>query len=104
AELRLAANNRCTAARRGAGSFRLAPLVPFQGQLAGGLGGVGEGHEVEVLGVDFGFFDESAAHPVDQAAPVIDAKEHDGEALDLAGLNQGEGFEELVEGAEAARE
>ena len=40
-----------------------APLVAFQDQFAGGLGGVGEGHEVEVLGVDFGFFDESSAPP-----------------------------------------
>jgi hypothetical protein len=46
--------------------------------------------------------DHRAAEPVDQAAPVVAAEEDDREARDLLGLDEREGLEELVEGAEAA--
>ena len=45
-----------------------------------------------------------AAHPVDEALPVVAADEHDREADDLVRLHQGQRLEQLVERAEAARQ
>ena len=46
----------------------------------------------------------SLAHPVEQLAPVVRADEDDGEVEHLAGLDQRQRLEELVERAEAAGE
>ena len=45
---------------------------------------------------------DGVAQPADQAAPVVDAEQHDREAGHLAGLDQRQRLEELVEGADAA--
>ena len=42
--------------------------------------------------------------PVEEPVPVVGAEEDDGEVLDLAGLDERHGLEQLVERAEAARE
>jgi len=65
---------------------------------------VRHGEQVEVVGADVVLAQHAVADPVDQAAPVVAAQEHDRELDDLVGLDQGERLPELVHGAEAAGE
>jgi hypothetical protein len=62
---------------------------------------LGEPQELAILLVDHPLLGEEA--DVDGPPPVRLADEHDRNGLDLAGLHQGQGLEQLVEGAEAAR-
>ena len=54
------------------------------------------------VGVDRAARDERLAHPVQQAGPVRGPDQHDREVADLAGLDEGQRLEQLVERAEAA--
>ena len=47
---------------------------------------------------------QRVADPVEQARPVGPADQHDREVADLAGLDQGQRLEQLVERAEATRQ
>src|SRR4051794_30867217 len=63
---------------------------------------VADDEEIHVLPRDHPVGQGALAQPVDQAAPVRRVHEADGELADLAGLDEGQGLEELVERAEAA--
>src|SRR5919108_4877105 len=67
------------------------------------LRAVGELEQLEVLRPELALLQRTALQPVDEPAPVVGSVQHDGEMLDLPGLDQRERFEQLVEGAEAAR-
>src|SRR3546814_19216618 len=61
-----------------------------------------EGEEVEVAGADHAFLDQRIE--IDDAVPEFLAEHQHRDRLDLAGLDQGQQLERLVEGAEAAGE
>ncbi len=61
-------------------------------------------NQVQVLGGDLALGGHAVAQPLDQATPVLRSHQHDREVFDLAGLDEGEGFEHLIQGAEPARE
>ena len=92
----------------GAFAFRFGPaaaVFAFGDEVDGFVDAVGDVEEVEVGGADGGeAFGHRAAEPVDEAGPEIGAEEDDGEGVELAGLDEGEGFEEFVHGAKAAGE
>ncbi len=48
--------------------------------------------------------EECCPEPVDQAGPIVPTDQDDGETGDLPGLDQGEGFEQLIQSAQAAGE
>ena len=72
--------------------------------LAGLVDVVGHPQELEIGEADVARGGDRPAQPVEQPAPVLGAEEDDREVLDLAGLDEGERLEQLVEGAEAAGE
>src|SRR5690606_15736938 len=63
---------------------------------------VGEGDQPQVLLRDEAAVGDGVRDPVHQAAPVVRAEQHHREVRDLAGLDQGEGLEQLIERAEPA--
>jgi len=65
---------------------------------------VGERDQGHIVGRDVPLGEHALAHPVDEAAPVTRAHEHDRELCDLPGLDQRQRLPELVHGPEAARE
>src|SRR5690606_6150973 len=93
---------RVTAGRSGAAlaPLRQARLLRDQGHRLLHVVRDVEQHQVLLRRLALG--DDRVAEPVDQAAPVLGAEEDDGEAGDLLGLDEGEGLEQLVQGAEAA--
>ena len=66
------------------------------------LGGLAIGEQLEVVGRDHAFLDQRLE--IDHPLPEFAAEEQDRHRLDLAGLDQGQQLERLVERAEAARE
>ena len=69
------------------------------------LGGhVGDADELEVGRRDEPFLEHAGADPVEHRRPVSGIAEHHREAADLAGLDQRQRLEQLVERAEAAGE
>lgn len=67
----------------------------------GFFGRIGDDEQVEVFGVDAAIGQHAFADEVEHGFPVALPHEDDGKVLDLAGLDEGESFEEFVEGAEA---
>ena len=68
------------------------------------LGGlVGDRDQVQILLRDLALAQGAFAQPGDQTAPVITAHQYDREIAHLAGLDQGQRLEQLVERAESAR-
>lgn len=65
---------------------------------------VGEVDQVQVLDRDLAARQHLVLDPVEQAAPEGGADQHDREPGDLLGLDEGDRLEQLVEGAEAARQ
>ncbi|CAM5733374.1 hypothetical protein SFUMM280S_04443 [Streptomyces fumanus] len=63
---------------------------------------VGQVEQQQVLLGRLALRDQGVLQPVDESAPVLGAEQDDREAGHLLGLHQGEGLEELVQGAEAA--
>src|SRR5690625_4330588 len=63
---------------------------------------VGQFDELKILGADVAVINDHLPQPIHQARPVLSAHQHDGKAGDLAGLHQGQRFEEFVECAETA--
>src|SRR6187549_1876443 len=61
-------------------------------------------HEPQILGGDLLLVEGLLADPLHHPLPVLATVEHDREVLDLAGLDQGQRLEQLVEGPEATRE
>src|SRR5215218_1454581 len=70
--------------------------------LPGFLGRIDEGEQLEIVGRDHAFLDQRLE--IDHPLPEFAAEEEDGKRLDLAGLDEGEQFERLVERSEAAGE
>ena len=59
--------------------------------------------ELQVVGIDVVlFFEHRLFDPVEQAAPIVGADEHNREVRDLGGLYQRQGFEQFIERSEAA--
>ena len=65
---------------------------------------VGQAEDVGVARADVAVVEHPSLEPIDQARPVGGAEEDDGHGLDLAGLDEREQLEGLVERAEAAGE
>ena len=65
---------------------------------------VGDVQKVEVVRRDHPVGEQLAPDPVEQVVPVVGVEEHDGEVQHLAGLDQRQRLEQLVERAEAAGE
>jgi len=68
------------------------------------LGLVRDAQQVQVARRDLALASYRVAHPGQQARPVGAVDQHDRELGDLAGLDQRERLEQLVQGAEPARQ
>src|ERR1022692_2447842 len=69
-----------------------------------GGGIVRDGQQILVARGDLALGEDPAADPGQQPGPVLAADQHDRELRDLAGMDQGERLEQLVQGAEPARQ
>ena len=65
------------------------------------LGLVDDLHQVQVVGADHALLHQAFPEPLDQAVPERLVHQDDGNLAGFAGLHQGQGFHQLVQGAEA---
>ena len=84
--------------------MRAAPFVAREHRLHRFLGIVGDAEQLEVVRRDEPFLQHLVADPVEQVLPVLATDEDDGEVQHLAGLDERQRLEHLVERPEAAGE
>src|SRR5579863_1755206 len=77
-------------------------VVPVQDAAPDLIRRLREPEQVPILGIDCAFVGQES--DVDGTRPIFFADQHDRDRFDLAGLHQGQDFEQLIEGAKAARE
>src|ERR1035438_8653243 len=90
------------ACARLAGFLRTAVGLGDDPDNGGGI--VRDGQQILVAWGDLALGEDPVADPGQQPGPVLAADQHDRELRDLAGMDQGECLEQLVQGAEPARQ